>query len=236
MIGSKKVIAIIPARGGSKRLPGKNIRILNGLPLIEHTIRAAQDCTLIDKIIVSTDSNEIADVAVSSGAEVDMRSEKLSSDMAATIDVLKELLERQNKYDVCVTLQPTSPLRSIDDIKASLELFKKMRADSVASVCKAEHPPQWINTIGINGEMDSFLDDSIKIKRSQDLGDYYRLNGSIYCNAVSVLLASNSLLSISNCYAYVMPSKRSVDIDTFEDFELAEYYMSRVFNHINEDE
>ena len=207
---------------------------MNGTPLIGHTIRAAQNCALIDKIIVSTDSAEIADIALSSGAEVDMRSEELSSDTATTIDVLKELLKRLDEFDVCVTLQPTSPLRLIDDIKGSLELFKRMNADSVVSVCKAEHPPQWINTIGSNGEMDGFLDDSIKTKRSQDLGDYYRLNGSIYCNAVSILLESNSPLSISNCYAYVMPSKRSVDIDTLEDFELAEYYMGKVFNHLSE--
>ena len=102
-----------------------------------------------------------------------------------------------------------------------------MNADAVISVSKAEHPPQWINTIGRNGEMDSFFSEEIKTKRSQDLGDYFRLNGAIFCNSIKRLLNSNSPIFNSNCYAYVMPLKRSVDIDTKDDFELAEYYMTK---------
>ena len=103
-----------------------------------------------------------------------------------------------------------------------------MNADAVISVCKAEHPPQWINTIGVNGEMDDFLREDNENKRSQDLGDYFRLNGAIYCNSVRRLLNSNSPIFKSNCYAYVMPSQRSVDIDTKEDFELAEYLIKKL--------
>lgn len=182
MIRSNKVIAVIPARGGSKRLPGKNILPLNGIPLIVYSIEAALKCSLVDRVVVSTDSDEIAKVAADAGAEVDVRNEKLSTDTATTIDVLKDLLTRLSHYCICITLQPTSPLRVSEDITKSLELYDKMNADAVISVCKAEHPPQWINTIGVNGEMDDFLEDENKNQRSQDLGDYFRLNGAIYCN------------------------------------------------------
>lgn len=231
MIHNKKIVSIIPARGGSKRLPGKNIIPLSGIPLIVHSIKAALSCRLVDKVIVSTESSEIAKIAVNAGAEVDIRSEELSTDTTTTIDVLKDLLSRYDTYDICITLQPTSPLRNTEDIKNSLELFDKMNADAVISVCKAEHPPQWINTIGNNYEMDDFVKEEVKNKRSQDLGDYYRLNGAIYCNLVKLLLKSDSLLFKSNCFAYVMPSNRSVDIDTKEDFELAEHYMAKRYSN-----
>jgi CMP-N,N'-diacetyllegionaminic acid synthase len=227
MIGRNTVISIIPARGGSKRLPKKNILKLNGVPLITYSIQAALGCPLVDKVVVSTDSNEIADVAIQAGAEIDIRSGELSTDAATTIDVLKDLLIRMDPYDICVTLQPTSPLRTADDVTKSIELFDQMNADAVISVCKAEHPPHWINTIGSNGEMSDFLREEIKTSRSQDLGTYYRLNGAIYCNSVQRLLASNSPIFESNCYAYVMPLNRSVDIDTFDDFELASFYISK---------
>lgn len=225
MIGNKKVVSIIPAQGGSKRLPGKNIRNLNGTPLIVYSIEAALKCYLVDEVVVSTDSEEIASIAIDAGCKVDMRSEELSTDTATTIDVLKDLLNRLGCYDICVTLQPTSPLRISDDITKSLELFNKMNADAVISVCKAEHPPQWINTIGGNGEMDNFLREDVQNKRSQDLGDYFRLNGAIYCNSIQRLLHSSSPVFKSNCYAYVMPSNRSIDIDTLDDFELAEFFI-----------
>ena len=228
MIGSRKVIAVVPARGGSKRLPGKNTRSLGGVPLIIHSIEAAQHCAAIDKIIVSTDSKEIANVTINSGVEVDMRSHELSSDTATTIDVIKDLLKRLDEFDIVVTLQPTSPLRTSEDIQNCLDMFETREADAVISVCKAEHPPQWTNTIGKNGEMDKFISKQIKNKRSQDLGDYYCLNGAVYCHCVAKLMKSDIFLFQRNSFAYVMPSNRSVDIDTREDFELAEFYFSKM--------
>ena len=227
MIEGNRALAVIPAREGSKRLPGKNILCLNGIPMIIYSIRAALRSQLVDKVVVSTDSDEIARVAIESGAEVDMRSKELSTDTATTVDVLKDLLIRLNDYQICVTLQPTSPLRNTDDVTKSLELFVKKKADAVVSVCRSKHPPQWINTIGNNGEMNDFIKEKIQNKRSQDFGNYFRLNGAIYCNSVKRLLKSNSLIFKSNCYAYIMPSNRSVDIDTKDDFELAEYYISK---------
>ena len=227
MIGDKKVVAIIPARGGSKRLPGKNIRLLNGVSLIVYTINVAQKCAGIDKIIVSTDTDEIAELALSSGAEVDRRSKELSSDNATTIDVVKDFLIRCSSYDICMILQPTSPLRNVEDLQGSLDLFKKKNADAVISVCKAEHPPQWTNTIGSDGEMDSFLNKQHKNIRSQSFGSFYRLNGAVYCGSSSRLLREASVFFESKTYAYIMPRKRSIDIDTMDDFELAEYYLSK---------
>ena len=169
----------------------------------------------------------IAKMAFEAGADIDMRSEELSTDTATTINVLKDLLIRLNFYQICVTLQPTSPLRGAEDITKSLELFNRLDADAVVSVCKVEHPPQWTNTIGGNGEMVDFIREEIHNKCSQDLGDYYRLNGAIYCNSVKRLLNSDSPIFKSNCYAYVMPFNKSVDIDTKDDFELAEYYITK---------
>ena len=229
LLGKKKIVAIIPARGGSKRLPKKNILILNGISLIEYSIKVAQNCVAIDKVIVSTDDSKIANLAKRFGCEVDIRSDELSSDTATTIDVLKDLLKRLDDYDVCVTLQPTSPLRTLEDVQGCLNLFEKKNADAVISVCKAEHPPDWINTIGINGEMDKFLCKSVKNKLSQDLGDFYRLNGAVYCNNIRRLIKENTLFFSSHSYAYIMPSKRSIDIDTLEDFELAEYLISKTY-------
>lgn len=228
MIGDKKVVAIIPARGGSKRLPGKNIRLLNGVPLIVYTINVAQKCVEIDKIIVSTDCDEIAQVALSSGVEVDRRSKELSSDDATTIDVVKEFLIRYSGYDVCVILQPTSPLRNIKDLQGSLDLFQKKNADAVISVCKAEHPPQWINTIGSDGEMDRFLSNQNKNVRSQSFERFYRLNGAVYCGSSRRLIKEASPYFESKTFAYIMPRKRSIDIDTIDDFEFAEYCLSKV--------
>jgi len=195
--------------------------------LIVYTIDAAQKCADLDRIIVSTDSNEIAEVALRHGVEVDIRSETLSSDTAATVDVLKDLLTRVRGYDVCVILQPTSPLRKVEDIQGCLNRYEEMGADCIISVCEAEHPPQWTNRIGTNGEMDAFLKQEDKNVRSQSFGTYYRLNGAVHLASVQRLLAEDSAFFGSNTYAYIMPRKRSIDIDTLEDFELAEYYLLR---------
>ena len=227
MIGDKRVLAIIPARGGSKRLPKKNIRLFDELPLILHSVNAAKGCNYIDELIVSTDCDEIAKVATNADCKVDIRSSKLSSDDATTIDVLKDLLSRFDNFDIVVTLQPTSPLRTAKDIENCLNLFAQKNADAIASVCMTAHPPQWINCLGSNGEMDDFVDEAAKNKRSQDLGEYFLLNGAVYCNCVKTLMMSDAIILDQNIYGYVMPRNRSVDIDTLEDFELAEFYLKR---------
>lgn len=155
MIDGKKVIALIPARGGSKRLPRKNVLPLNGKPLIAWSIDAANNCPYIDKVLVSTDDQEIADVALQFGAEVpELRPEHLASDTAKTESVLIYTLEKFGKGDeILVLLQPTSPLRTTQHINEALELFIEKQALSVVSVTPCEHSPLWSNTLPEDGSM-----------------------------------------------------------------------------------
>ena len=227
MIKNKKVLAVITARGGSKRLSKKNVREIAGKPLILHTLKAAKNSKYLDKIIVSSDDDEIIDIAIKNHCFADKRASFLSKDETPTIDVLKDLLSREKDFDIIVTLQPTSPLRRSKDIENALSLFVEKNADAVISVCKSEHPPQWINKLGDNGEMEDFINKSFRNKRSQDLGDFYRLNGAIYCNSVDKLRGAETLLFNKKSYAYLMPTNLSVDIDTIDDFEYAEYLITK---------
>ena len=232
MINGKRVLAIIPARGGSKRIPRKNLREIDGLPLFVHTILSAKGCGLIDKIIVSSDDEEILAIALENDCDIDKRSADLSGDEATTIEILKDLLNRQTGFDVLLTLQPTSPLRSSSHIVSALNFYIEKNADAVISVCKAEHPPHWINTLGDDFSMSGFVDSKVKNIRSQDLGDFYRLNGAIFCNNLKLVRESDSLLFENNAYAYIMPRYVSVDIDTIDDFDYAEYLLKKKRNGI----
>ena len=227
MINNKKVLAFIPARYGSKRLPKKNIRNLNGLPLISYTINAAKKCEYIDNILISSDSEKIINIALANGCDFDRRNPDLSSDKTKTIDVIKELITRKNKFDIIVTLQPTSPLRNSTDIKNALNLYEEKKANAVISVCKTNTHPDWINTLGNNSEMEEFSNNLYIKKDSQDLQNYYKLNGAIYCNNVDLIQNAKSLLFDKKTYAYIMPISRSVDIDTMNDFEYAEFLVSK---------
>lgn len=227
MIKNKKIIAVITARGGSKRLPEKNIKEIAGQPLIKYTLNAARDSKYIDKIIVSSDDEKIIDIALKNQCIVDKRNPSLSHDNALTIDVIKDLLSREKGFDIIVTLQPTSPLRSSSDIDNALDLYIEKNADAVISVCKSDHPPQWINKLGANGEMDKFMDTDFKNKRSQDLGNYYRLNGAIFCNNIEKIMHSDTLLFDKKTFAYLMKTNSSIDIDTIDDFEYAEYLLKK---------
>lgn len=159
MINGKRVIAIIPARGGSKRLPRKNILPLGGKPLIGWTIEAAQNSIYVDDVFVSTDDQEIADVASQFGVNVPgLRPEELSTDTATTQSVLFYTLEKYSKdASIVVLLQPTSPFRNSGHIDQAIESLVEKSAFSVVSVTPCEHPPQWANTLPDNGSMKDFL-------------------------------------------------------------------------------
>lgn len=228
MINDKKVLAVIPARGGSKRLPRKNIKLLNGLPLIGWTIKAAQESKYIDRVIVSTEDEEIADVSRSLGADIPfLRSPELAQDTTSTVEVLLDLLNKIDGYDYLCLLQPTSPLRTSEDIDGALAYFTEKDADSVISVCEAEHSPLWSNTLPADNSLSNFIAEEIKNKRSQDLPVYYRLNGAVYVIKTEKLRQKKALLLAENCYAYIMPGERSVDIDTEMDFYLCQMYMAK---------
>lgn len=226
MFKGRRFLALIPARGGSKGLKDKNIRQLNNKPLLAYTIEAAKESRIFDRIIVSTDSEEIAAVALKYGAEVPfMRPKELATDTASSMDVLIytiELLQESNdKYDYVALLQPTSPLRTSQDIVGAVNLLIEKNANSVVSVCKVEHSPLWSNTLPEDLSLKDFIRPEIRNLRRQDLPIFYRLNGAIYIVKVSYILESKDFFG-QESYAYIMPVNRSVDIDTELDLVLAE--------------
>ena len=227
MLEGKKILAVIPARGGSKRLPGKNTKLLNGKPLIGWSIEAALGSKYIDKVIVSTDCAEISILSEKLGAEVPFnRPIELSGDNASTNGVvLHALAKMQEKYDYIVILQPTSPLRNSSDIDAMItELYDK-DMEGIVSVCPCEHSPLWSNILPNDMNMGSFIPNSVLGKRSQDLSEYFRLNGSVYAFDVEKFIKQQGIFYTEKVLAFRMPVERSVDIDTITDFYFAEYLL-----------
>ncbi|HAS6211377.1 TPA: NTP transferase domain-containing protein [Vibrio vulnificus] len=222
-----KILAITPARGGSKRLPGKNIKNLNGKPLIQWTIDAALAVQEIARVMVTTDCDEIAEIAKKAGAEVPfIRPPELATDTSSSSDVIRHALDfyraQGEEFDFVLLLQPTSPIRSADDIRHAIEQLKAHTADAVVSVCPCDHSPLWANTLPDDRSMADFIRHEVSQLRSQDLPDYYRINGAIYLTRVSRFYQENSLFLSSNIFAYVMDNESSVDIDHELDFLIAE--------------
>ena len=228
MINNKTFLAIIPARGGSKRLPNKNILNLSGIPLISWTINSANKSRYIDKVIVTTDSDKIADISLKYGAEVPFkRPGCLSTDHAIRPDVIKHTIdfyknERQKEFDYVIFLQPTSPLRSEKHIDEAIRYVFDKNADAIASVCEVEHPVQWSGILPEDKDMSNFLDSTDVQTRSQDLPINYRLNGAIFICNVNKFIEFGCMLLNKNIFAYVMPQDVSVDIDTKLDFMIAQ--------------
>ena len=218
----KTFLAIIPARGGSKRLPNKNILNLYGKPLIGWSIKAAKNSKYIDKVVVSSDYDKILNIAKEHNVDILKRPNSLATDTATTVDVLKHVLEYYNKYDYLVLLQPTSPLRNEKHIDEAIELLEQKNADAVVSVCEMDHSPLWSNILPDDLNMSNFLREEIKNKRSQDLKKFYRLNGAIYICKVDRFLEENNLFLKDKIFAYIMDRKSSVDIDEEIDFKIAE--------------
>ena len=232
MGGFELVIAVIPARGGSKGLPGKNIKKLNDKPLIWYTINAAKKSKFIDKIIVSTDDNEIAKIAKKYDAEIPfMRPKELARDGSLAIDNYIYTIDRLNKefnYGIVefIILQPTSPLRTSLDIDNAIQIFKGKKADSVISVSKAIHPPLWSKRIDEKGTLRNYFDIKIGNKNRQEIEKAYMPNGAIFIFKFSLLKEKYSYYS-DKTYPYIMPLERSLDIDSKLDFEFVEYLMKK---------
>ncbi len=227
MINNKKVMAIIPARGGSKRLLRKNVRSLAGKPLILWSIEAAIQSAYIDSVFVSTDDTEIANVAKKCGADVpELRPLELASDTATTESVLNYTLQKYGKdFDVIILLQPTSPLRTSKHIDEAIEMFNEKSAFSIVSVTQCEHSPLWANTLPENNQLDGFLPVDAR-KRSQELKKYYRLNGAIYIYNVAEITTHGFNSFVPNSYAYIMNNKSSIDIDCQDDFDYANFCLN----------
>jgi len=224
--------AVIPARGGSKRIPGKNLADLGGKPLIAWSIEAAQKSRRVERIIVSTDDEKIAETARRYGAEVPfLRPEALAGDTTPTVDVLIHLLETLKKsgedYDYLVLLQPTSPLRTARHVDEAIALALEKEADAVISVCEAEHPPMWCNPLPADGSMEGFIPEELQTVRSQDLPTCYRINGAIYVCRTDIVLTQRTLFPKNNVFAYIMDRESSIDIDEPIDLTLARCLISR---------
>lgn len=219
-------IAIIPARSGSKGLKNKNIKLLNGKPLIAYSIEAAYKCKMFDTVMLSTDSEEYAEIGRKYGADVPfLRSKEMSSDTAGSWDTVKEVLynyEKQGKkFDTVALLQPTSPLRTPQDIMRGYELMDQKNADSITAVCEMDHSPLWSNTLAEDLSMKNFEKDEYKNLGRQQLPTYYRINGALYLRKIQYGENSICLLE-KNEYALIMERAKSIDIDTELDFKMAE--------------
>ena len=229
MYKDKTFLAIIPARGGSKRLPQKNILILNGKPLIDWTIEAALNSRYIDEISVSSDNEDVLNIANKHGISLINRPAYLASDTASSIDVVTHAISNtEKKYDYVILLQPTSPLRNFSHIDESIDLLLKKKADAVISVAEVEHSPLWCNTLPSNNSMIDFLNKDISHVRSQDLEQYYRINGAIYICDINVLMERNTFFVEDKIYAYKMDRISSVDIDEEIDFQLAQLFFANI--------
>lgn len=223
----EKIIAIIPARSGSKGLTDKNIRELNNKPLLAYSIEAAKKSGLFDIVHVSTDSKLYSDIAENYGADQPfLRDSNNSEDTSSTWDAVREVIDKYEcigkQFDICILLQPTSPLRTYEDIKNAFDLFCKMDASAVISVTEVDHPVQWCFTLDKSHSMKSFANSPYKNTRRQDLVKHYRENGAIYIVKVNDIKKTSFDIYSSNCYAYEMDRNRSVDIDTITDFRIAE--------------
>lgn len=225
-----KVIGIIPARGGSKSVPHKNIRPLGGVPLIAYTIRAAQASRRLARTIVSTDSAEIASVCRDHGAEVPfIRPASLAQDDTATLPVLLHALDQLTvSYDAVMILQPTSPMRTPEDIDRSIELLLATpEADAVISVVRVgDHHPARMKKIENGWLVNPPFAELAEGMPRQALPAFYLRNGAIYLTRVSILRGQQSLQG-RHCLPYIMPEERSVNIDAEMDFLLAEVLLSR---------
>jgi CMP-N-acetylneuraminic acid synthetase len=210
----------------SKGLPRKNILKLNGKPLIAHTIEAAKRAEVFEKVVVSTDDSEIAEVSLVYGAEVPfMRPTNLSGDTIPSDDVILHAIEffeeKGMDFDCVCKLQPTSPLRTAAHIKESYMQFLKENANYMVSVCLCEHTPLWSLTLDEKGHLDQFIKGAQSKVYRQAFLDYYRLNGALYYAKVKEFLQCPNFCS-DGFLAYIMDTKYSIDIDSEWDFKLAE--------------
>jgi len=221
------MLAIIPARCGSKGLPGKNIRSLCGKPMIAYTIEAALESKYIENVIVSTDCKEIEDVAKKFGAKSHfLRPEELALDNSKAIDNYIYTVDRLNNdfdynIDNFVVLQPTSPLRTVEDIDGAIDLFQRKDADSVVSYTRELHPIEWHKYLTEEGKFENIFDE--KLLNRQAFRKSYYPNGAVFVFKAG-LIRSGSYYS-GKSFSMIMPRSRSVDIDTLDDFRYAEFLM-----------
>lgn len=227
MFGKQKILALIPARGGSKGIKDKNIISLAGKPLIAYSIEAAKKSKYIDSIVVTTDSEKIAEVAKRYGARVPfLRPAELAADTSKTIDAvlhaIKTLKSMGENYDTLVLLQPTQPLRTTDDIGKAIELYYESGENGLVSISSVDDSPLLIRSIDEDGKLINLLSQNSTCRR-QDMPNYYKVNGCIYINKIDEINENTSFND--NKVPFIMDKEHSIDIDELSDLWMAEYYL-----------
>jgi len=216
-----KTLALIPARGGSKGIPRKNIRLLAGKPLIAWSIQAALACPEIERVVVSTDDAEIAEISRRWGAEVPfMRPAELAQDDSPSMDTVLHALRQLPQFDAVVLLQPTSPLRTKADIQGCLAMAATEQARCIVSISEPASSPYWMFTLEQNGSLSKLIS-APEVTRRQDLSPAYAINGALYYAQTGWLRANKNFLT-AETLGYVMPPEKSLDIDTPLDWKIAE--------------
>lgn len=226
-----KVLCTICARGGSKGVKNKNIRLLDGKPLISYTVEQAKATGVFEHIVVSTDSDEIAETAVKFGAEVFFkRSSEMASDTAGKLPVIRDAFQRSEIhydtiFDYLIDLDATAPLRSVEDITASLELLKEKKYGNVITAMPSRRSP-YFNLVELNNEGKVSLSKQLDkaVVRRQDTPKTYDMNASIYVWNRKTILNEESIFT-KDTGLYVMPEERSIDIDSELDFQFVEFLM-----------
>lgn len=219
-------LAVITARGGSKGVHRKNIRDLAGRPLIAWTIEEAKKSKYITKLILSSEDAEIIEVARNYGCEVPfVRPKDLAADDTPGVDPILHAIEQCPGYDYVILLQPTSPLRTAEDIDGCIESMLEREADFGVSVTESEKSPCWMYTIE-SGKINPLIKQNNIITRRQDLSKVYTLNGAVYVAKTMAFKKEKSFLS-EKTVAYIMPAERSFDVDTELDLKLCEYIIGR---------
>jgi CMP-N-acetylneuraminic acid synthetase len=222
------VLGLIPARGGSKGIHRKNIRTIAGKPLLTWTIEVALKAKGVDAVVVSTDDEEIAEIALSAGAMVPfMRPAALAADDTPGVDPVLHALGLLPQFNEVLLLQPTSPLRTAFDIEGVLALGNETGAPSIVTVCESEDHPDWMYRIDTTGRLEPLMRTQ-SAKRRQDLPDVYTLNGAIYYARSEWLRKHRSFLGVETL-GYLMPMERSIDIDNPLQWQLAELFLLKRF-------
>jgi N-acylneuraminate cytidylyltransferase len=230
MSSGTRLLAVIPARGGSRGLPGKNIRPFAGLPLIGHTIRFAKMCPEITRSIISTDDPEIARVAREFGAEVPfIRPSELSRDETPLWEVVRHALaaieqQEASQYDLLLLLDPTSPAREPTDVRlARRRLEEHPEADGIVGVSQPDFNPIWACVVGREGWMAPLIDAGTPFDRRQDVPNVYRINGSLYLWRTAFVRAQRAAWQADGKHLmHEIPERRAMSIDTLDEFERAE--------------
>ena len=232
MYKNNSFLAIVPARGGSKGLPGKNIKELCGKPLVAWSIEAGLKSKYVDEVMVSTDDEKIAEISKKHGANVPfLRPSDLASDTATTFDAVKHTIdyyknELKKEFDYIVLLEPTSPLREVCDIDRAIEILLESKADSIVGICKTESQnPAFLVSKDEKGLIAGYENKDMRVLRRQEIKDVYFFEGTIYVSKTDVLLDKKTFYH-DNTIGYEVPKYKSLEIDDIDDFVMVEAIMN----------